>query len=103
MLSKSELKEISLFYQKQVGSWAKGSLKEMEHFTNESDIKSIQLPTLIIHSREDKAVSFEFAEYSHSLIRGSELWEAPSWSHFISVRPGSEYVGQKVVAFLKSE
>jgi pimeloyl-ACP methyl ester carboxylesterase len=103
MLSKSELKEISLFYQKQVGSWAKGALNDMEHFTSESDMRSIQLPTLIIHSREDKAVSFEFAEYSHSLIRGSELWEAPSWSHLIFIGPGSEYVGQKVVAFLKSE
>jgi pimeloyl-ACP methyl ester carboxylesterase len=103
MLSKSELKEISLFYQKQVGSWAKGALNDMEHFTSESDMRSIQLPTLIIHSREDKAVSFEFAEYSHSLIRGSELWEAPSWSHFIFVGPGSEFVGQKVVAFLKSK
>jgi len=103
MLSKSELKEISQFYQKQVGSWAKGALTDMEHYTSESDMRSIKLPTLIIHSREDKAVSFEFAEYSHSLIRGSELWEAPSWSHFIFVGPGSDNVGQKVVAFLKSE
>ena len=103
MLSKSELKEISLFYQKQAGSWAKGALNDMEHFTSESDLRAIQSPTLIIHSHEDRAVCFEFAEYSHALIRGSELWEAPSWSHFISVGPGSENVGQKVVAFLKSE
>ena len=73
----------------------------MEQGVEAPVLNGITVPTLIVHSREDKAVPFSAAEYSHANIAGSELWEAPSWSHFISIGHGSAEVDRKVVGFLK--
>lgn len=80
---------------------AAGASNDMEHRTCDAVLSSIQAPTLIVHSREDKAVPFAEGEYSHENIPGSELREAPSRSHFISIGHGADQVDRKVVEFLK--
>ena len=99
-MDKRDLERIRRFYLSQRSSWAAGASNDMEHRTGDAVLGSIQAPTLIVHSREDKAVPFAAGEYSHANIRGSELWEAPSWSHFISVGHGADRVDRKLVEFL---
>jgi pimeloyl-ACP methyl ester carboxylesterase len=100
-MSSKDLAAIQGFYLRQEASWAEGASNDMEHRTGDAVLSSIKAPTLIVHSREDKAVSFSAAEYSHANIPGSELWEAPSWSHFIFVGHGADQVNRKIVEFLK--
>jgi pimeloyl-ACP methyl ester carboxylesterase len=100
-MSGRDLAGIQDFYLEQEASWAAGASNDMEHRTGDAVLRSITAPTLIVHSREDKAVLFAAAEYSHANIPGSELWEAPSWSHFIFIGHGADQVERKVVEFLK--
>jgi pimeloyl-ACP methyl ester carboxylesterase len=72
----------------------------MEQGTQDAVLNSINAPTLIVHSREDAAIPFAVAEYTHANIAGSELWEAPTWSHMIA-GPGAVEVDRKVAEFLK--
>jgi pimeloyl-ACP methyl ester carboxylesterase len=100
-MSRKDIEAIQRFYLAQEASWASGASNDMEHRTGDAVLNSIEAPTLIVHSREDKAVSFSAAEYSHANIPASELWQAPSWSHFIFVGHGAGEVNRKVVEFLK--
>jgi pimeloyl-ACP methyl ester carboxylesterase len=100
-MSRKDLEAIRSFYVNMQASWAAGASNDMEHSTGDAVLSCIKAPTLIVHSREDKAVNFSFAEYSHANIPASELWEAPSWSHFISIGHGADQVDRKVVEFLK--
>jgi pimeloyl-ACP methyl ester carboxylesterase len=72
----------------------------MEHAAEDAVLNSIKAPTLIVHSRGDAVIPFAVAEYSHANIAGSELWEAPTWSHMIA-GPEAAVVDKKVVEFLK--
>jgi pimeloyl-ACP methyl ester carboxylesterase len=100
-MSRADVAEIGNFYLRWQASWAQGALNDMEQGVAADVLNSITAQTLIVHSREDKAVPFAAAEYSHANIAGSVLWEAPSWSHFISIGHGSSEVDMKVVEFLK--
>lgn len=75
-----------------------GFIHDVEH--RAKDIERIRCPVLIIHSRNDGSVPFTHAEYAHSKIRDSELFEAPTDSHFIYIGPGSEEVLRKRLEFL---
>lgn len=99
-MSKAEIDGICSFYLRWQPSWGRAGSNDMEQGTEDGALKSIKAPTLIVHSREDAAVPFAVAEYSHATIPGSELWEAPTWSHMIS-GPGATAVDTKVVGFLK--
>ncbi len=99
-MSKADIDGISRFYLRWQSSWGQAAYNDMEQTVEETVLKSIKTPALIIHSRADGAIPFSIAEYSHSNIAGSELWAAPTWSHMVS---GSEavVVDTKVVEFLK--
>lgn len=99
-MSVADINEIRDFYLRWRASWAQGAINDMEQGVDDEVLKSIKAPTLVVHSREDKAVPFASAEYSYAGITGSELWEAPSWSHFISIGHGSDEVGKRIVGFL---
>ena len=100
-MSKADIDEIRMFYLRWQASWVQGAFNDMEQGTEAKVLNSVKAPTLVVHSREDKAVPFAAAEYSHTNIIGSVLWEAPSWSHFISIGHGSTDVNRKLVEFLK--
>ena len=84
----------------QTPDYAHGAVIDLEHKVTKELLNRIQIPTLIIHSQEDASVSFDHAQHSNENIKGSELYIARSYSHFIWIGPGSDEVGQKVVAFL---
>ncbi len=99
-MSKADIDGLCSFYLRWQPSWGQAASNDMEQGTEDGVLNSIKAPTLIVHSREDAAVPFAVAEYSHANIAGSELWEAPTWSHMMS-GPGAAAVDTKVVEFLK--
>ncbi len=99
-MSKADIEGLCKFYLRWKPSWGKAASNDIDQGTKDVILKSIKAPTLIVHSREDAAVPFAIAEYSHANIAGSELWEAPTWSHMIE-GPGAVEVDRKVVEFLK--
>lgn len=76
-----------------------GFVYDMEH--RAKNIHEIICPTLIIHSKNDASVPFSHAEYAYKMIKKSELFEAPTDSHFIYLGPGSKKVMEKRLAFIK--
>ncbi len=99
-MSKADINGLCDFYLRWRGSWNKAASNDLEQRTEDSVLDSIKAPTLIVHSREDGSVPFMSAEYSHAHIAGSELWEAPTWSH-MTLGHGADKVDSKVVEFLK--
>jgi pimeloyl-ACP methyl ester carboxylesterase len=99
-MSKADIDGLCNFYLRWKGSWNKAASNDLEQRTEDSVLDSIKAPTLIVHSREDGSVPFTSAEYSHAHIAGSELWEAPTWSH-MTVGHAADKVDSKVVEFLK--
>lgn len=100
-MSKADIDGICRFYLRWQSSWGQAAYNDMEQSVEETALKSIHTPALIVHSRADAAIPFTLAEYSHANIAGSELWVAPTWSHMIS-GPEAVAVNTKVVEFLTS-
>ncbi len=75
-----------------------GFVHDMEH--RSGDIRKISCPTLIIHSQNDGCLPISHAEYAHKMIRESQLYHAPTDSHFIYIGPGSREVLEKRLSFL---
>ncbi len=99
-MSKADIDAIRSFYLRWQPSWGRAAANDMEQGTEAAILHSVRAPTLIVHSRADAVIPFAVAEYSHANIAGSELWEAPTWSHMISGPEGAA-VDSKVVEFLK--
>jgi len=99
-MSKADIDGLCSFYLRWQPSWGEAASNDMEQAAEDTVLNSTKAPTLIVHSRSDAAIPFAVAEYSHANIAGSELWEAPTWSHMIS-GPGAAVVDMKVVEFLK--
>lgn len=99
-MSKTDIEGLCDFYLQWKGSWNKAAYNDLEQRTEDSVLDSINAPTLIVHSREDGSVPFASAEYSHTHIVGSELWEAPTWNH-MTLGHGAAKVDSMVVEFLK--
>jgi pimeloyl-ACP methyl ester carboxylesterase len=98
-IKKEEIDIIIKFYKKKPENI--GALNDLEHTIADEIIMNINAPTLIIHSKYDKAVPFSHAENSKSKIKNSELFIAETWGHFIWIGKGSEDVFTKVISFLK--
>jgi pimeloyl-ACP methyl ester carboxylesterase len=99
-LSKADIDGICNFYLRWGASWGQAASNDMEHTADDAVLNSTKAQTLIVHTRADAAIPFAVAEYTHANISGSELWEAPTSSHFIS-GSGASAVDAKVVEFLK--
>jgi pimeloyl-ACP methyl ester carboxylesterase len=89
---------IAKFYDKKPEN--KGALLDLKHSINDAVFENITSPTLIIHSKEDKAVPFEHAENAKRKIRNSKLFIANTWGHFIWVGKGSDEVMNKIISFI---
>jgi pimeloyl-ACP methyl ester carboxylesterase len=75
-----------------------GFVYDVEHRAR--DIDRISCPTMIIHSKNDGCIPFSHAEYANRQIRNSEMYAAPTESHFVYVGPGSDEVLAKRMEFL---
>jgi pimeloyl-ACP methyl ester carboxylesterase len=75
-----------------------GFIFDIEH--RAGDIEKICCSTLIIHSRNDGSVPFSHAEYAADRIKNSELFMAPTDTHFLYIGPGSDKVLEKRINYL---
>ena len=99
-ISKSEIKVLLRLYKRK--AYTEGPLIDLMDQPEVSVLERIKAPTLVVHSKEDKSVDFENAEYSALHIKSAELFVSPTWSHFPWFGPHSEEELNKVVGFLKS-
>lgn len=97
-LSNESVGIISRFYH---GHSARtGALNDATHTVGAELLRTIYQPVLVIHSREDKSVPFEHAEWSLEHIPQAEMCEAGMAGHFFWVDPEYPLIHQHLVAFL---
>jgi pimeloyl-ACP methyl ester carboxylesterase len=99
-LSKADIDGLCNFYLRWGRTWNKAAYNDLEQRTEDLVLDSIKASTLIVHSRADGSVPFASAEYAHTHIAESILWEAPTWNH-MTLGHGAEKVDSMVVEFLK--
>lgn len=100
-LTQEDINTICRFYQ---GSSSRiGALNDLTHTVGKILLQKILVPTLVIHSREDKSVPFSHAEWSMANIPQVELCESGITGHFFWVGPDYSRVTRKLIAFLKDE
>lgn len=64
------------------------------------DLQAIECPTLIMHSKYDRAVSVEHATYAHKYISNSKLCILDTWGHLLWIGEGAYNTNKQLVAFL---
>jgi len=77
-----------------------GFIYDLEHQTEKEVLQKIEVPTLVMHSKYDKSVSFEHAEYAAANIKGSEIYADDFWGHLIWLGGSSEKRNRKLLEFL---
>ena len=77
-----------------------GFIYDLEHQTEKEVLQKIGVPTLIMHSKYDKSVSFEHAEYAAANIKGSEIYADDFWGHLIWIGSSSKKRNKKLLEFL---
>jgi pimeloyl-ACP methyl ester carboxylesterase len=98
-LSSAEIKTLLRLYK--CKAYTAGPLIDLKSQPDVVILNRIKAPTLVVHSREDKSVDFENAEYSVQNIRTAELFVSPTWSHFPWFGPHSGEELDRVISFLK--
>lgn len=98
-ISKQEIKVLLRLYKTK--AYTEGPLIDLRSQPDVSALNKIKAPTLVVHSKEDKSVDFENAEYSAQNIKSAQLFVSPTWSHFPWFGPHSEEELNKIIDFLK--
>ena len=79
-LSAEDIEKLRRFYQGQ--SSRTGALNDLTHTVGAEVLGAVQQPVLVIHSREDKSVSFGHAEWALAHIPQATLCESGFTGHF---------------------
>ncbi len=98
-LSTEDVDGISRFYRG--ASSRQGALNDATHTVGAELLRAVSQPTLVVHSREDKAVPFGHAEWSLKHIPQATLCEAGFTGHFLWIGPDFGPISQRMVAFLR--
>jgi len=77
-----------------------GFIYDLEHQTAKEVLQKIEVPTLIMHSKYDKSVSFEHAEYAAFYIKDSEIYADDFWGHLIWLGKSKAKRNNKLLDFL---
>ena len=99
-ITKTDIKTLLRLYK--CPAYTEGPLIDLKIQPGVDVLNKIKAPTLVVHSKEDKSVEFENAEYSVQNIPAAELFVSPTWSHFPWFGPHAPEALNKVVSFLKS-
>lgn len=78
-----------------------GEVADRSHALDDAMLASIQAPTLVVHGRRDRAVSFAGALRAVARVRGARLFAPAAAGHFLWLGAGAEETTQRVIAFLK--
>ncbi len=99
-VSKEDIKSLLRLYRTK--AYTEGPLIDLTNQPEASVLNRIKAPTLVAHSKEDRSVGFDNAEYSAQNIESAELFISPTWSHFPWLGPHSDEELNKVIGFFKS-
>lgn len=97
-LSAESIEAIRHFYQGR--SSREGALNDATHLVGKECLQAVSVPTLVIHSREDRSVPFSHAEWSLQNIPHANLYETGFTGHFIWVDPDFKNTNQQMITFL---
>ncbi|MEC9490762.1 MAG: alpha/beta hydrolase [Halanaerobiales bacterium] len=78
----------------------KGFIYDLEHQTEKEVLQKIEVPTLILHSKYDKSVSFEHAEYAAENIKNSKIYSDDFWGHLIWIGRNKKNRNKRLLEFL---
>ena len=99
-LTSEDIQTICRFYQRR--SSRAGAVNDLTHVLEKELLQKVRMPTLVIHSREDKSVPFSHAEWSLANTANAEFCESGATGHFYWVGPDYRRVSQKLTMFLKA-
>lgn len=78
-----------------------GFLTDIGHRVDDSLLRNIQCPVLILHSINDNSVPFEHAEYARQLIPHSETAAIDNaWGHMLWIGQGSDEAIRQTLGFI---
>jgi pimeloyl-ACP methyl ester carboxylesterase len=100
-LSARDIEALRQFYQGR--SSRSGALNDLTHTVGPALLRSVQQPTLVIHSRQDRSVPFSHAERAMQHLARATLCESGLTGHFYWVGPASLRVGRRLAEFLKGD
>ena len=81
----------------------KGFVTDLDQELNSDIIAKIKTPTLIIHSKNDKSVSFEHPKYAGQNIENSQtVWLNNKWGHLIWLGTESKNNIKHITTFLNN-
>jgi pimeloyl-ACP methyl ester carboxylesterase len=98
-LTQADILQLARFFRGR--SSRQGAVNDLAHTVGEDTLRSIRQPTLVIHSREDRAVPFSHAEWALKHIPQAELCEAGFTGHFFWVGPDFPHLYLRINEFLK--
>jgi pimeloyl-ACP methyl ester carboxylesterase len=98
-LSAEDIHKFQHFFQGH--SSRQGALNDLTHTVGANLLESVSQPTLVVHSREDRAVPFGHAEWSLKHIPQAELCEGGFTGHFFWIGPDFQGISQRMVEFLQ--
>jgi pimeloyl-ACP methyl ester carboxylesterase len=79
-----------------------GAVNDLGHTVGKELLQKVEIPTLVIHSREDKSVPFSHAEWSLAHVPNADLCESGITGHFYWVGPDYPRIHQRLTAFLSA-
>ncbi|MFS4467559.1 alpha/beta fold hydrolase [Maribacter sp. 2210JD10-5] len=81
----------------------KGFLCDIDHIIESVVLSEIKAPTLIIHSENDKSVSFDHALHAHRMIGNARLIKLNNeWGHLIWIGQDSRNSIKETIDFIKT-
>lgn len=98
-LSKDDIRSLLRLFRNK--AYTEGPLIDIGSPPEAQVLRRITAPTLVVHSKEDKSVDFDNAEYSAANIGSSELYVSPTWSHFPWLGPGGDEQLEAVIRFFR--
>ena len=96
-VSKEDIKSLLRLYRRK--AYTEGPLIDLKDQPEASVLNRIKAPTLVAHSKEDKSVDFDNAQYSVQNIESAELFISPTWSHFPWLGPHADDELNRVIGF----
>jgi pimeloyl-ACP methyl ester carboxylesterase len=103
-LSSDEIRELHAFLESIIPMGSRRTGQNLEQHMSEYDadqIKDIQVPTLVLHARDDTLVGMEHSEFTTRSIPGSQFNIMEKGGHLALMLRRNVWAKQKVVDFLK--
>ena len=99
-LTSEDIRAIARFYQGH--SSRAGAQNDLMHTLGADILQQVRVPTLVIHSREDRSVPFSHAKWALSHIPAAQLCESGATGHFYWVGPDAQKINLQLASFFRA-